>query len=87
VTGVQTCALPISIQSGIRADTGEKLAVVQPVEDFHRKMEVQQFTRYTWQDAFKAALEHDDIPPPWEEKYKRLTRDGQKKGRGWKYAQ
>ncbi len=43
--------------------------------DFHDSHRVQDFTRYTYYQAMRAALDSGDQPPPWEPRYLRLCRD------------
>lgn len=65
-----------AIESGINSATGEKLAVVRPVEVFHRENRVQDFTRYSLSDLIAlCANGRGSETPPWEEKYRRLTKD------------
>lgn len=70
-----------AIQSGIREDTREKVAVVMEIEEYHKRMRVQEFTRYSWLDVIRTAMAHNDEPPPWEERYKALTREGKARAR------
>lgn len=70
-----------AVQSAIRKADGAKVALCQTVEEFHEEMEVQEFTRYTLPDLISVAIKFGDIPPPWEPKYRRLTREGKRAAR------
>lgn len=67
-----------AFQSAIRKSTGEKVAICRLVEDFHKDMRVQECTRYTLPDLMGVLIKFGDIPPPWEPKYRRLTREAKR---------
>lgn len=52
------------------AEDGEKMALVEPAEDFYKRVE--RSTRYTWENVLRVAAAHGDIPPPWDPEYRAL---------------
>lgn len=46
-----------------------------PVGEFDAVYEVQERTRYTADEAMHEALKHDDMPPPWDPRYRALCKD------------
>lgn len=53
---------------------GEKVWVKCDRTEYHKRMEVQEFTRYTPQQMMSLEQKHGR-PGPWEERYRKLCRD------------
>ncbi len=54
---------------------GKKGFAVMHPDRFAELYRVQEFTRYSPKDAFENAAKTNDMPPPWEPKYRNLCRD------------
>lgn len=57
---------------------GKREKFVSPIEEFYERMNVQESTRYTVQEAVERDRE-ERSGGPWEEKYKRLTKEGKRR--------